>query len=50
MLRQKQHELTLKRLESGELFSGKGKNQETSLTRPGDTRWVHIIEQYFVFF
>ncbi|XP_074378046.1 uncharacterized protein LOC141719568 [Apium graveolens] len=39
MLRQKQHELTLKRLESCEIFSGKGKNQETSLTRPGDTRW-----------
>ena len=39
MLRQKQHELILKRLESGEILSGKGKNQETSLTRPGDTRW-----------
>lgn len=39
MLRQRQHELTLKRLEDGDIVSGKGKNQETSLTRPGDTRW-----------
>lgn len=39
MLRQIQHDRILEGLESGEIISGKGKNQETSLTRPGDTRW-----------
>ncbi|XP_065868106.1 uncharacterized protein [Euphorbia lathyris] len=39
MLLQKQHEKLVEGLESGEISSGKGKNQETSLTRPGDTRW-----------
>ncbi|KAL6540509.1 hypothetical protein OROMI_024392 [Orobanche minor] len=39
MFRQKQHDRILQLLESGEITSGKGKNQETSLTRPGDTRW-----------
>ena len=34
MLRQKQHELILKRLESGEILSGKGKNQETCYFTP----------------
>ena len=29
----------LGKLESGEIFSGRGKHQETSLARPGDTRW-----------
>ncbi|KAK3138648.1 hypothetical protein QOZ80_5AG0371600 [Eleusine coracana subsp. coracana] len=29
----------LNRLESGEIFSGKGKHQSTNLVRPGDTRW-----------
>jgi hypothetical protein len=27
------------KLESGDIFSERGKHQETSLTRPGDTRW-----------
>jgi hypothetical protein len=29
----------LDKLESGEISSGRGQNQETSLARPGDTRW-----------
>jgi len=29
----------LEKLDSGEIFSGKGKHQRTSLVRPGDTRW-----------
>ena len=35
----KHRESILNKLESGQLFSGKGKNQSTSLVRPGDTRW-----------
>ena len=38
-LRQKEHERKVERLENGEITSGIGKNQETSLHRPGDTRW-----------
>jgi hypothetical protein len=34
----KHRETILQQLESGEIFSGKGKNQMTSLVRPGDTR------------
>jgi hypothetical protein len=29
----------LEKLESGEIFLGKGKHQSTNLVRPGDTRW-----------
>jgi hypothetical protein len=29
----------LSQLESGEIFSEKGKHQNTNLVRPGDTRW-----------
>ena len=29
----------LKKLETGEIFSGKGKHQRTNLVRPGETRW-----------
>ena len=29
----------LAKLESGEMSTGRGKHQETSLARPGDTRW-----------
>lgn len=29
----------LEKLERGEIFSGRGKNQRTNLVRPGDTRW-----------
>ncbi|XP_042055756.1 zinc finger MYM-type protein 1-like [Salvia splendens] len=38
-LRQLQHDRLVEQLNDGELISGRGKNQETSLVRPGDTRW-----------
>jgi hypothetical protein len=38
-LKTKQRESILEKLESGEIFTGKGIHQETNLARPGDTRW-----------
>jgi hypothetical protein len=38
-LAQEHHDNLVKGLENEEIFSGRGKNQETNLTRPGDTRW-----------
>ncbi|WVZ56099.1 hypothetical protein U9M48_006678 [Paspalum notatum var. saurae] len=38
-LLQDHHEKLVEQLDSGAIFSGRGKNQETSLARPGDTRW-----------
>ncbi|XP_050207561.2 uncharacterized protein LOC126656982 [Mercurialis annua] len=38
-LRQSQHDLMVTKLENGEISSGRGLHQETSLVRPGDTRW-----------
>ena len=38
-LRQLEHDRKVVQLENGEITSGTGKNQETSLKRPGDTRW-----------
>ncbi|XP_076922653.1 uncharacterized protein LOC143584501 [Bidens hawaiensis] len=38
-IRQKQHDDYVKRIETGEVCTGKGKNQEMSLARAGDTRW-----------
>jgi hypothetical protein len=38
-LREKHRENTLRLLETGEASTGRGLNQETSLARPGDTRW-----------
>ncbi|XP_042420584.1 zinc finger MYM-type protein 1-like [Zingiber officinale] len=38
-LRQFEHDRKVKLLERGEISSGRGLNQETSLARPGDTRW-----------
>ena len=38
-LAQQHHDNLVEQLETGEIFSGRGKNQETSLARPGDTRW-----------
>ncbi|XP_045090034.1 uncharacterized protein [Aegilops tauschii subsp. strangulata] len=35
----KQKEVLLNKIKSGEMPMGRGKNQETSLVRPGDTRW-----------
>ena len=36
---QSQHDEILNQIESGDIFTGRGKNQQTNLTRPGDTRW-----------
>ena len=38
-LRQIEHDNIVERLERMEISSGRGLNQETSLKRPGDTRW-----------
>ncbi|XP_042404603.1 zinc finger MYM-type protein 1-like [Zingiber officinale] len=38
-LRQLEHDRKVKLLERGEISSCRGLNQETSLARPGDTRW-----------
>ncbi|XP_042466107.1 zinc finger MYM-type protein 1-like [Zingiber officinale] len=38
-LRQLEHDRKVKLLERGEISSGRGLNQETSLARHGDTRW-----------
>ncbi|XP_022041659.2 zinc finger MYM-type protein 1-like [Helianthus annuus] len=38
-IRQKQYDDFVKRIEMGEICTGKGKNQEMSLARAGDTRW-----------
>ncbi|XP_039133781.1 zinc finger MYM-type protein 1-like [Dioscorea cayenensis subsp. rotundata] len=39
VLLQKHHDKIVEKLEKGEIFSGRGKHQETNLARPGDTRW-----------
>jgi hypothetical protein len=36
---QKHHDNLVEQLDSGEITPGRGKNQETSLARAGDTRW-----------
>ncbi|KAL6870766.1 hypothetical protein ACP4OV_014614 [Aristida adscensionis] len=38
-LAQAHHEHLVKQLDNAEIFSGRGRNQETNLARPGDTRW-----------
>lgn len=38
-LRQNEHNRLVRELKDGERDSGRGKNQETSLVKPGDTRW-----------
>ncbi|XP_076916240.1 uncharacterized protein LOC143575866 [Bidens hawaiensis] len=38
-IRQKQYDEFFNRIERGEICTGKGKNQEMSLARAGDTRW-----------
>ena len=35
----KHHDVLLEKIENGEIMSGRGLNQESSLARPGDTRW-----------
>ncbi|KAK4269941.1 hypothetical protein QN277_023034 [Acacia crassicarpa] len=39
ILQMNQYELIVERIASGEIPTGKGLNQETTLKRPGDTRW-----------
>jgi hypothetical protein len=38
-LAQEHHDNLVHSLETGEIFSERGKNQATNLARPGDTRW-----------
>src|SRR5438105_3997712 len=38
-LLQAHHDEVVAKLERGDIFSGREKNQETNLARPGDTRW-----------
>ena len=38
-LLQNHHDHLVQQLDSGDIFPGRGKNQETSLARPGDTQW-----------
>lgn len=35
----KHHDVLLEKVENGEISTGKGLNQDTSVVRPGDTRW-----------
>jgi hypothetical protein len=35
----KHHDVLLEKIEKGEIMTGRGLNQESSLARPGDTRW-----------
>jgi hypothetical protein len=49
-LLQGHHDKIVEELDSGAIFPRRGKNQETSLARPGDTRWAHIIRHWFIFF
>jgi hypothetical protein len=43
-LQAKHREMIIKKLESGEMFKGRGQHQMTNLARPGDTRWgSHFI-------
>ncbi|CAA0832584.1 TTF-type zinc finger protein with HAT dimerisation domain [Striga hermonthica] len=39
VIREKHYNDVARRIESGEISTGTGKNQETSLARPGATRW-----------
>lgn len=39
LLLENHRKILLDKLESGEISSGRGQHQETSLARPGDTRW-----------
>jgi len=39
-LTEAQHQYILNRLESGEISTGRGLHQSSSLARPGDTKWA----------
>jgi len=45
----KHHDSLLEKLENCEIATGRGLNQESSLTRPGDNRWGPILKHCFVF-
>jgi hypothetical protein len=49
-LAQQHHDKLVNMLERGGIFSGRGKNQETNLARPGILDGVHIIKLYVVLF
>jgi hypothetical protein len=38
-LQAEHHDVLLEKIENGEIMTGRGLNQESSLARPGDTRW-----------
>ncbi|PKA58568.1 hypothetical protein AXF42_Ash008855 [Apostasia shenzhenica] len=46
MLREKRITEVKEALENGTILSGRGLNQERSLKRPADVRWVLIMELY----
>ena len=53
VIREKQYARIIEGLENGEIFSGRGLNQETSLRRYGDTRWgshyvtiIHLLTMF----
>eukprot|EP00258_Populus_trichocarpa_P045430 XP_024461449.1 zinc finger MYM-type protein 1 [Populus trichocarpa] len=53
VIREKQYARNIKGLENGEISSGRGLNQETSLRRYGDTRWgshyvtiIHLLVMF----
>ena len=49
-LAQNHHDNIVNQLENCQFFSDRGKNQETSLTRAGDTRWgSHHKTSYHLF-
>jgi hypothetical protein len=54
VIREKQYARIIEGLENGEISSGRGLNQETSLRRYGDTRWgshyVTIIRLLAMFY
>ena len=49
-LRKSQYEEVLKKIQSGEISTGSGKNQEMSLARPGTTRWGSHYKTLFLLF
>jgi hypothetical protein len=40
----KHHDVLLEKIKNGEIMTGRGLNQESSLGRPGDTRWVSHLK------
>ena len=39
ILRESHKEIIIKKIEKGEIETGRGKNQEVTIARAGDTRW-----------